>query len=290
MKTRPVLAFLIFLALAIVAFPVISAIATANNQPDLTDEDVAITEQTVEDEVVADEPDDDSVVTDVPDEVIAVTEEKDTDLEVTDVIDEIIEVTEPTDEVVEVTEVTEAAIEQTDEVIENPVLMNEVVEVTEQANEVLVVAEPAEAENAGAQSPYNYNLTLQPRQTRGETLYVDIMLSGDINYTQVIAEIAFNSSLLQYEGYEDLQGWVAACAPVGTDKVSIRSVATYKATEGMPCSPAIKIVTLKFSAIGSGGGSASDIRFNTLVVTPPAGYIGATTAPSQGVSVNTAQQ
>ncbi|MCL1974742.1 MAG: hypothetical protein FWG61_01105, partial [Firmicutes bacterium] len=132
---------------------------------------------------------------------------------------------------------------------------------------------------------YNYNVYLVPDQSgvyAGETVNVDLMLSGDINYTQISAEIAYDTNLLKYEGYTNLAGIVAAVSPLN-GKVSVRSVPSLNMVFGEPCAPEVKIVTLKFTALGnfSEDKTTTALGFASIFVNPPAGSIGAGTAPGE---------
>ncbi|MCL1975719.1 MAG: immune inhibitor A, partial [Firmicutes bacterium] len=132
---------------------------------------------------------------------------------------------------------------------------------------------------------YNYNVYLVPDQSAiyaGETVNVDLMLSGDINYTQISAEIAYDTNLLKYEGYTNLAGIVAAVSPLN-GKVSVRSVPSLNMVSGEPCAPEVKIVTLKFTALSnfSEDKTTTALGFASTFVNPPAGSIGAGTAPGE---------
>lgn len=137
---------------------------------------------------------------------------------------------------------------------------------------------------------YNYTLYLKATQaaiTASDTLYVDVMLYGDINYTQVTAEITFDTGLLEYAGHESLSGWAASCT-LGANRVALRSVPSMNMTVGLPCDPAEKIVTLKFKVKAgfSGAGVPTDLAFSSLSVSPPGGYTKATTAPGQPLTIS----
>jgi uncharacterized repeat protein (TIGR02543 family) len=85
---------------------------------------------------------------------------------------------------------------------------------------------------------YNYTVSFRSSQTTisaGNTLTVDILLSGDINYTQIMAVIDYDPSLLQYTGYTNLSGVIAICAPVSPGKVTLRSVPSSNLITGVPC-------------------------------------------------------
>ncbi|MCL1815970.1 MAG: hypothetical protein FWG43_00010 [Clostridiales bacterium] len=95
----------------------------------------------------------------------------------------------------------------------------------------------------------NYEVSLVPTKgyySVGEDLLLDLYLKGDINYTQIVADIVFDAELLKYEAYTYLTGWVAAVTP-GVGKVSVRSMPTSNMVLGAPCADEVKVATLKFS-------------------------------------------
>jgi hypothetical protein len=137
---------------------------------------------------------------------------------------------------------------------------------------------------------YNYRVYLTPEKTAytvGDTLLVDVMLVGNLSYTQIMTEITFDSALLRYESYEDLSGLLAVCAPTTSGSIAMRSVPTTNVIAGASCSPAVKIVTLEFKVLGNFAGDSIDtaLGFGFVQVNSPANYIGATTAPRRPVIV-----
>jgi hypothetical protein len=142
-------------------------------------------------------------------------------------------------------------------------------------------------------SNYNYHAYLQPEKTllqAGDTLYADVMLEGDLNYTQLMAEITFDADFLEYAGYEDLQGWVAACGLSSAGNILLRSVPSSNMVTGAPCPG--RVVRLKFTVKEGWVGESVDtsLGFAALTVSPPAGAIGATTAPAETLSIRLEQQ
>jgi len=135
---------------------------------------------------------------------------------------------------------------------------------------------------------YNYTVSLTSHYTSyfyGETILIDLMLSGDLNYTQIAAEIAYDDDLLEYVGYENLQGWIAAVEQNEPGTISIRSIPSANTIHGEPCSPAVKIVTLIFTNKQDTINVNTDLKFTSLFVGPPAGMIGATTAPAKPIAL-----
>ncbi|MCL1975248.1 MAG: M64 family metallo-endopeptidase [Firmicutes bacterium] len=133
---------------------------------------------------------------------------------------------------------------------------------------------------------YNYHVYLLPDQAGlsvGETVSLDVMLAGDLNYTQLSTEIAYDTNLLKYEGYADLKGIVAAVSPLADGKISVRSVPSLNMVFGEPCDPDVKIVTLKFKLLGnfSEDKTTTACTFASININPPAGFIGARIAPGE---------
>ena len=142
------------------------------------------------------------------------------------------------------------------------------------------------------QETYNFNTYLAPYNRDllpGESVLVDVMLAGDINYTQFTADVIFDNNMLLYDGFTALNGWVASCAltPGKPNTIAIRSVPSMNMVLGTPCTTGVRIVTLKFTAKDGFAGHAVDtnLSFSSIAVSPPGGVIGATTAPGKAVSI-----
>ncbi|MDR0295498.1 MAG: hypothetical protein LBH91_04815 [Prevotellaceae bacterium] len=138
---------------------------------------------------------------------------------------------------------------------------------------------------------HNYIVSLAPDQTTiyaSDTLYVDVMLCGNINYTQLATEIVYDNNLLTFAGYENLEGWAAACIPVAANKVAIRSVPAMNMVTGAPCSTSVRVVTLKFTVKEglSGKSAAANFSFASILVSPPAGITKFTTAPGTALNIS----
>jgi hypothetical protein len=137
---------------------------------------------------------------------------------------------------------------------------------------------------------YNYGIYLAPEKTAlkaGEAFYVDVMLAGNINYTQMAAEIAYDADLLEYAGYTNLQGWAASVTKSAANKVAVRSVPGINMVVGAPCSPEIRIVRLEFRVNSDFDGEGIDtgLSITSALVSPPGGMFGATVTSGKAVSV-----
>ena len=136
----------------------------------------------------------------------------------------------------------------------------------------------------------NFKVYLESAQTTlaaGETLYVDVMLFGNLNYTQMNASIAYDNDLLEFAGSENLNGLAAEIKKDGADRISVRNVPSINMFTGAPCAPPIKVATLKFTVKDtlSMESAVTELTFNSIVVFPTAGITGATTAPGKALSV-----
>jgi hypothetical protein len=137
---------------------------------------------------------------------------------------------------------------------------------------------------------YNYHVYLAPEKTSykvGDTFLVDIMLVGNLNYTQIITEVAFDPALLQFEAYENLSGVMATCTQADSSTIYMRSLPSTNMITGSPCWPEKRIVTLKFTVLDDFAGSSVDtaLSFISAQVNSPANYVGATTAPCKPITV-----
>jgi hypothetical protein len=118
------------------------------------------------------------------------------------------------------------------------------------------------------------------------------MLVGGINYTSMAADVTFDDSLLQYEGYEDMRGFIAVCGPVGSGTVRLTSVPGTDMVYGTACQPEVRIVTLKFTVSDNFNGVSAEtiLGVNAIKVNPPAGYLGTRTAPGKGIKITIAEE
>jgi hypothetical protein len=137
---------------------------------------------------------------------------------------------------------------------------------------------------------YAYYAYIEPADSNlavGETLFLDLMLFGSQNYTQIAAEIAFNTALLEYSSYTNLHGWAASVTNNVANKVAILSIPSMNMSVGAPCSPVLRIVTLKFSVKDGfvGDSTDTDLSFASIKVSPLAGVSQATIAPGAFVTV-----
>ncbi|MCL2496221.1 MAG: Ig-like domain-containing protein, partial [Clostridiales bacterium] len=127
----------------------------------------------------------------------------------------------------------------------------------------------------------DYTVYMESAQTgleAGETLYVDVMLKGGINYTQINTGISYDGDLLEFAGHENLGGLVAEVKKDGADKISLRSVPSLNMMAGVSCDPPFRVVTLKFTVKDSFTAASVDTNLSLIstVITPVAGVSGVT--------------
>jgi uncharacterized repeat protein (TIGR02543 family) len=136
---------------------------------------------------------------------------------------------------------------------------------------------------------YDYIVYLKADKTTipaGEPLLVDVMLVGIRNYTQLAAEIAYDTDLLEFDGYLNLSGWAASVTNPVANKVAVRSVPGMNMVVGAPCLDDVTIVTLKFKVKdGFAGNSIStNLSFASALVSPAGGVTGTLVEPSRPLS------
>ncbi|MCL1816897.1 MAG: hypothetical protein FWG43_04780, partial [Clostridiales bacterium] len=138
---------------------------------------------------------------------------------------------------------------------------------------------------------YNYTAYMIPHETTlnfGDTLLVDVMLKGNINYTQITADIAFDEDLLEFDGYTYLNGWVANVSTLDSGNISVRSMPSSNMVLGVSCVDEVKIATLKFKDKGDHEGEIIEttLDFDSVFVAPAGAVREFSVAPSKPVTVS----
>jgi len=137
---------------------------------------------------------------------------------------------------------------------------------------------------------YDFRAYMEAAQTSlkaGDTLLVDVILTGGFNYTQFNTAIAYDAALLEFAGYEYLGGLVAEVKRDGADNINVRSVASVNMLAGAPCVTPLRMVTLKFTVkdIFAEDSITTDLSFTSIAVIPAAGITGVTIAPGEALRV-----
>ena len=121
---------------------------------------------------------------------------------------------------------------------------------------------------------YNFLLYLQTAKTdynTGDTIRVDVMLSGDLNYVMAESEIAYDTSLLEYVGYDNSSGWMGQFYKGDSNFVTTRNIASADLNVGLPCETPQRLVTLNFRVKNDlpAASVAADLSFNSILVAAP---------------------
>ena len=113
-----------------------------------------------------------------------------------------------------------------------------------------------------------------------DTIYVDIMIEGVMNYAMAQTTIKFDSDLLEYAGYENLGVWMSQVYKDGEDLINANCVANMNMNIGAPCETPVRLITLKFTVKEDFAGDSitSDLTFDFAAAYPVNGVPGAATA------------
>ncbi|MCL1816625.1 MAG: cohesin domain-containing protein, partial [Clostridiales bacterium] len=139
----------------------------------------------------------------------------------------------------------------------------------------------------------NYTVYMEPDTTTlaaGESVLVDVIIEGDVNYTLLTAEIAYNNELLQFNSYTYLRGWIAAVSTSTSGTVTVQTMPTMNSVVGESCAGGVKVATLKFTL--KEGLSAEEtitaLSFNSLFVGQAGNINGAVFVPGAPVTLTLA--
>jgi len=123
---------------------------------------------------------------------------------------------------------------------------------------------------------FNLHIYLQAAKTdlyTNDTLLVDVMLIGDVNYTQANALIAYDAELVEYAGHQNLAGLVGEVKKDGVNRISVRHVPSINMMLGASCATPVRVVTLKFTLKENFAGDSVDsaLSFASAILMPTAG-------------------
>jgi uncharacterized repeat protein (TIGR02543 family) len=154
------------------------------------------------------------------------------------------------------------------------------------ANDVVITAEFA----PGTSVNHNFQTYLHTTQTYyspGDTILVDVMLQGDINFTLAETKIAYDMELLEYAGYENLSGWMSQVSRGDPNLVTLRNVPHINMNTGAPCITPVKLITLKFKVKDMQPANLTEtaIFFETTHVYSTPEFAETTTAPGEALTL-----
>jgi len=141
---------------------------------------------------------------------------------------------------------------------------------------------------AGLLTPYNFNLYVKAGQAAyeaGDTVLVDVLLCGNLNYTQVNAAIAYDATVLEYTGHANLSGLAAEIKKSGDGMISLRSVPTLNMLLGASCLNPVKLVTLQFKVKDTKADIDATVGIAARTVYPAAGVSVFTTSPGKSIAI-----
>ena len=138
---------------------------------------------------------------------------------------------------------------------------------------------------AGLLTPYNFNVYVKADKVAGDTVFVDVMLGGNLNYTQVLASIAYDADVLEYAGYTNLTGLAAEIKKTDDGTISLRSVPTLNMLLGASCLNPVKLVTLQFTVKAAEEDIDATVGIAARTVYPAAGVSVFTTSPGKDIAI-----
>ncbi|MCL1816745.1 MAG: carboxypeptidase regulatory-like domain-containing protein [Clostridiales bacterium] len=121
----------------------------------------------------------------------------------------------------------------------------------------------------------------------GDTVYVDILLEGDLNFTMAEVSAAYDTDLLEYLGYENVSGWMNQIYREGSDLITVRNLPTSNLNAGAPCTEPVRLLTLKFKVKNTlpEDEVKTDVSFAAINVYPTPNITDATTAPGKSLTI-----
>jgi len=154
-----------------------------------------------------------------------------------------------------------------------------------ESNKEKVSVETIAAEDLVAFNFYGYMVSEQTAPLAGDTVFVDVMLKGNINYTQFNAAVTYDPSLLEYVGYANLSGLVAEVKAAG-NQITMRNVPSLNMLLGASCLNPVRIATLKFKVKAGIDDEivATHVKFAAIDIAPTAG-VKALIAPGKALEI-----
>ena len=141
-------------------------------------------------------------------------------------------------------------------------------------------------------SNYNYFVYVESAQTEvkaGEYFYLNVMLVGNFNYTQVLASINYDSELFEYIRHIQLTDIATEIKHTGPNNFTARSAPAVNLLIGAPCQPPVMVAQLEFKVKDTYTASSSaDFSVPTATVYPTAlvGISGIKIGPGNTITID----
>ena len=141
-----------------------------------------------------------------------------------------------------------------------------------------------------ADQDYDFTVYMEPSQTDlvvGDTLYVDVMISGRLSYALAETKIAYDTGLLEFAGFENMTGWMGQTYREKPNFIITRIVPNINMNVGAYCTEPVRLVTLKFTVKDTLTASSiqTDLSFAVISVFPPANAPLPSVAPGKDLNI-----
>ena|GEM_PF-6433333 len=124
---------------------------------------------------------------------------------------------------------------------------------------------------------YNFFVYVEEYDTleakAGDTYYLKLMLVGNLNFTQVLATVAYDSDVFSYVKFVQLADIASAVNHVDSNTLSVRSAPTVNMFIGAPCDTPVMVALLEFKVADKLGADSvtADFSVGAASVYPTAG-------------------
>ena len=132
-----------------------------------------------------------------------------------------------------------------------------------------------------------YLRTPQTYYSPGDTIYVDLMLVGELKYAMVESKTAYDTGLLEYLGYENLSCWLGQVYREDQNLITMRNVPNINMNVGVSCITPVRLITLKFKVkdILPAYEVTTDLSFAAINVYPTSDTSEATTTLGEPLTI-----
>jgi|GEM_PF-1700544 len=140
---------------------------------------------------------------------------------------------------------------------------------------------------------YNFFVYVESAQTEvkaGDTFYLNVMLAGNLNYTQVNAMIKYDSNVFEYKNHVQLANIASQVNQVDATNLTVRSAPSVSMFTGAPCLPPVMVAQLEFKVKNNLPISSvsADFTVHTAAVYPTAliGIAGIKIGPGNTITID----